>query len=272
MPNASSPSGSLVTVEAPSTLMSPPAATPMVPSLRSAVALLPTSTVPSTVRVPVLVIGPSRVRPGWSDVPVAAMFTAPSFCSPDTMVKLGAADPASEGPAVTGVPPFVDVPAGVASPIVAAVPMVRLLPADTVSSPTECVASESVTFAFPLMHTSTPVPFGTPVLQLAAESQSPDGLVPVQLSLQLNASVGGALPSTNEDALKTVVVPATTTRPATTAPRRRATWRRERRPVHCTPASRRPTLPSLGPCSGQARRPPTARRSQPIVVVAPRWW
>ena len=60
---------------------------------------------------------------------------------------------------------------------------------------------------------------------------------------------------TNEDVLNTVVVPASTTSPPTTAPRRRGTCRWERRPVHSPLASRRPTQPSLGPCSGQAVRP-----------------
>ena len=88
----------------------------------------------------------------------------------------------------------------------------------------ETEALESVTAAAPVMHASTSGPSGIPAVQSAAVFQSPDEPPPVQLSLQVNDSVGGALPST-VDASNTVVVPATTTSPATTAPTRCARCR-----------------------------------------------
>ena len=146
-------------------------------------------------------------------------------------------------------------------------------PGATVSALMEDDTSVSVTSALPVMHALTSAPLGTPVLQLAAESQSPEAPPPTQVSLQLNVSPGGALPRTVDDASNRVVVPATTRSPAATAPARRATGRWERRAVPCPLASRRFTLPSLGPTFD---RRPFARAQlgvpRSIVSAAPRWW
>src|ERR1700722_1143823 len=172
MPKASVPSGPFVIVGAGSPSISPPGATPMMPPFwTTVVAAPPRPTVPSTVMVPELVTGPLTESAGWPDVPVVTTVSDPLFCRPDEIVKLGAA-----------------VRSAVGSPAVdAAARMVRLLPADTVSSPTEDVP-ESVTAALPAMQALTSEPFGTPVLQLAAEPQSPDAPPPTQVSLQISVA------------------------------------------------------------------------------------
>jgi hypothetical protein len=83
------------------------------------------------------------------------------------------------------------------------------------------------------MQASTEPPLGTPVDQLAAEAQSFDAPLPVQVSLQLSVSLGGAVPETNEEASKTIVVPAAISSPAATTPtlpaerlKDRGTWPR----------------------------------------------
>ncbi len=257
MPKAKVPSGPFAIVGAWSPSIRPPGATPMMPSFwTTVVAAPPIPMVPSTVMVPELVTGPLSESAAWPDVSVAATVSEPLFCRPDEIVKLGNA-----------------VRSGVGLPAVdAAALMVRLLPADTVSSPMEDDPVK-VTVALPAMHALTATPFGTPVLQLAAEPQSPDAPSPTQLSLQLSVALGAALPKTVDDASNTVVVPATTSSPATTAPARRATGRWVRRKVPGDPASRRPTLPSLGP-SPDERPFACAQLGVPrfIVSAAPRQW
>jgi hypothetical protein len=90
--------------------------------------------------------------------------------------------------------------------------------------------SERVTFVAPVMQALTFVPFGTPLVQLVAEPQSPDGPLPVQLSVQLIVSVAGGLPCTKEEALTTTVVPATASRPAKATANRRVESRYDRPP------------------------------------------
>jgi hypothetical protein len=157
--------------------------------------------------------GPSRIKAGSPDVPEGFTVSDPPFCNPDDTVTLGAV----AGTVVSEVPE----------------PMVRLLPAETVSPPTENDPSVSRTLALPEMQASTEPPLGTPVDQLAAEAQSFDAPLPVQVSLQLSVSLGGAVPETNEEASKTIVVPAAISSPAATTPtlpaerlKDRGTWPR----------------------------------------------
>ncbi len=246
----------------------------MVPSLLIAVVTaLPMPTVPFTVRVPVFMIGPSRVSAGSPGVSEGSTVSDPSFCSPDDTVK-PVVVPAVVVPAV--VVPVVAVVAveAVAAPVVPVVlgePMVRLLPADTVSSPMANDELERRTFALPGMQTSAPVPFGTPVVQLAAELHSAEGPPPVQVSLQLNVSVGGALPDTKDEASKRVVVPAMITKPAATTPNRRAERRSGRRSWPRRPTLRSPTLHSPRPCYGERPFVRASRAPSVILSAAPAW-
>ena len=221
---------------------------PMVPSFCTEVVTPPPmSMVPSTVMVPELVLGPCSDSPGWGDVPVEPTVSDPLFCRPSEMLRPGPGE------------------------LVPAAPMVRLLPAESVSSPMEDDTSVTVTFAPPEMQTLTPAPFGTPALQLAAEPQSPEALPATQLSLQLGVSPGDALPKTVDDASNTVVVPATTRSPATTAPARLAMGRWKRPAAPCNPAWPRPTLPSPRPSSGRHPFAHAQLGASRSIVSAARW-
>ncbi len=253
IPKARSPSGSFAIVDDPFMLIRPPGATPMVPSLVIAAEVVwPRPTVPLTVRVPVFMIGPSSVSPGSPDVPAALTVSDPSFCSPTDTVKSAVA-------------------LAVLVVLAVRIPMVRLLPADTVSWPMEKDPAVRSTFALPEMQTSAPVLFGTPAVQLAAESQSPPPPPPVQVSLQLSVSAAGALPETKEEASKTVVVPATVRSPAATNPSLLVRRRRGRRSRFRRPAWRRPTLHSPRSCYGRRPALHPTRALSVILTAAPAW-
>ena len=151
-----------------------PGATPTVPELVSVEATaFPMTTEPSASRAPVFVIGPSRVRLA-APVPEGSAVRDPSFSAPAATARRAPVGPAAAVPAV---------------------PIVRALPLETVSSPTEKEPRETTTVAPAEMQTSTPVPSGTPVLQLAAVSQSLVPPPPVHRSVQLSVeSAAGATP------------------------------------------------------------------------------
>jgi hypothetical protein len=178
--------------------------------------------VPFTVRVPVFMIGPASVSAESPVVPDGSTVSDPPFWSPDATVRPRVVVLLVLVALVVLVAPVVLVVLVAPVLLVAlealAVPMVRLLPGDRVSSPMENDASERRTVALPEMQASTLVLSGTPVVQLAAEPQSGEEPLPVQVSLQLSVSVGGALPDTKDEASKSVVVPATIRKPAATAP------------------------------------------------------
>ena len=124
MPKASSPSGSLAIVDDASMATRAPGATPMVPSfVRAEAALVPRSTTPFTVSVPEFRIGPSTASPGSPDVPDGCTVSDPAFSNPDDTVRTADAVAVVEVLAVVGV----------VAVVVSAGPMVRLLPAETVS-------------------------------------------------------------------------------------------------------------------------------------------
>ena len=158
---------------------------------------LPTTTLPSVVRFPVLVIGPLSVNPANPLAPDGPAVRVPSFSRPAETVRVARV-----------VPPLM--------------PTVRVLPDETVSSLTEKPALGTTTVALPEMHASLVLPplVGTPPLQFSAVFQSDVPAPPVQLSLQDSAAAAGALSRTVRPTPNAVMVPASTTRLARPAPER----------------------------------------------------
>ena len=178
MPKATSPSGSFVIVDDPFTLIRPPGATPMVPSLVIAVeVVLPRPTVPFTVRVPVFMIGPSRVSPGSPVVPEGSTVSDPSFSSSE---QHGQAPPPPPPP-----------PPKKKNAVV--VVLVELDPDGEAAAGRHREladgerpgAQEHVRVARDA-DIGARTCSGTPAVQLAAESPSAAPLPPVQVSLQLS--------------------------------------------------------------------------------------